>query len=67
MVLALLVGVCSLMGGIMAMTMIPGTPWLMIELPLYLVVAWLGGGLEERRRARIHPTLVEPASEDDGG
>jgi hypothetical protein len=25
--------------------------WMLIELPLYLVVAWLAGRMEERRRA----------------
>lgn len=45
MVLAMIIGVLSLLGGIMAMTMYEAPPWMMIELPLYLVVAWLGGKL----------------------
>ena len=56
MALALVIGVISLAGGIMAMTMIPGPPWLMIELPLYLVVAWWAGRMELRRRAALNPS-----------
>ena len=43
MMLAMIVGTVSLLGGVMAMTMIDGPAWLVIELPLYLVVAWLAG------------------------
>ena len=49
--LAMTVGVISLAGGIMAMTMIDGPDWLAIELPLYLLVAWAAGKLEQRRLA----------------
>jgi len=41
--LAMIVGTVSLICGIMAMTMIDGPDWLVIELPLYLVVAWIAG------------------------
>ncbi len=41
--LAMIVGTVSLIGGVMAMSMIDGPDWLVIELPLYLVVAWLAG------------------------
>jgi len=41
----------SLAGGIMNMMSIDGPAWLMVELPLYLVVAWAAGTLEVRRRA----------------
>ena len=51
MLLAMIVGGLSLAGGIVAMFMIDGPVWLMIELPLYLVVAWLAGRLEQKRRA----------------
>ena len=45
--LALSVGVVSLIGGVLAMGMIDGPDWLVVELPLYLVVAWLAGSLVE--------------------
>ena len=48
-----IVGVLSLVGGIMAMTMFKGPDWMMIELPLYLVVAWAAGRMVEGRRARL--------------
>ncbi len=51
MLLALIVGVLSLAGGIMNMLMIEGPTWMYIELPLYLVVAWLAGRMEVGRRA----------------
>ena len=51
-ILAITIGVLSLLGGIAAMVMIPGPAWLVIELPLYLAVAWGAGRLEENRRAR---------------
>ncbi len=49
--LAMIVGVAALAGGIMNMMTIKGPDWMFIELPLYLVVAWLAGRLEQRRRA----------------
>jgi nitrate/nitrite transporter NarK len=51
MLLAMIIGVLSLAGGIMAMMMIAGPAWMAIELPLYLVVAWFAGRLEEKRRS----------------
>jgi MFS family permease len=51
MLLAMIVGLLSLAGGIMAMMMIDGPDWMAVELPLYLVVAWFAGRLEEKRRA----------------
>ena len=51
MLLAMIVGVLSLAGGIVAMTMIEGPGWMIVELPLYLVVAWFAGKLEQGRRA----------------
>ncbi|MGB0590003.1 MAG: hypothetical protein ACPGU1_10025 [Myxococcota bacterium] len=47
---ALLIGVISLIGGIIAMTMFDGPAWLAIELPLYIAFAWAAGRLETRRR-----------------
>jgi len=51
MLLAMTVGVISLAGGIMNMMTIKGPTWMYIELPLYLVVAWLAGRMEIRRQA----------------
>lgn len=51
MLLAMVVGVASLVGGWVMMTSIDGPAWLVIELPLYLVVAWLAGRMEVSRRA----------------
>ena len=43
MTLAMIVGTVALIGEIIAMFMIDGSGWLVIELPLYLVVAWAAG------------------------
>jgi hypothetical protein len=51
MLLAMIVGVLWLVGGIAAMMMIEGPTWMVVELPLYLVVAWITGRLEQRRQA----------------
>ena len=51
--LAMIVGVLSLAGGIMAMMMIKGPAWMVVELPLYLVVAWLAGRMEQLRRSAL--------------
>ncbi|MBT6176907.1 MAG: hypothetical protein HOI23_06635 [Deltaproteobacteria bacterium] len=48
--LALFIGALSLAGGIAAMSMIEGPAWLIVELPLYIAVAWVAGRLEEGRR-----------------
>lgn len=50
--LALIVGVFSLVGGILnMMTITEGPGWMIVELPLYLVVAWLAGRMVAKRRA----------------
>ena len=41
----------ALAGGIMNMMTIKGPDWMFIELPLYLVVAWLAGRLVAKRQA----------------
>ncbi|MAE46564.1 MAG: hypothetical protein CMJ86_06670 [Planctomycetes bacterium] len=51
MLLAMTVGLASLAGGIMAMMSIDGPTWMIVEMPLYLVVAWLAGRMEVQRRA----------------
>jgi MFS family permease len=52
MLLAMIVGLASLAGGVMSMMTIKGPAWLIIELPLYLVVAWLAGRLEGNRSSQ---------------
>ena len=51
MLLAMIVGAVSLAGGVMMMARVKGPAWMAIELPLYLVVAWLAGNIEQKRRA----------------
>jgi hypothetical protein len=46
--LALVVGVFALVGGVAALLMYDGPAWMVVELPLYLVVAWAGGRLGRR-------------------
>lgn len=53
MLLAMIVGLFALAGGIMNMMTIRGPDWMFIELPLYLVVAWQAGRMEVNRRAAL--------------
>lgn len=53
MVLAMIVGVLSLAGGVYNLINLDGPKWLAIELPLYLVLAWLAGRIEVKRRAGL--------------
>lgn len=50
MLLAMIVGVLTLVGGIMNWMTVDGPTWMMIEIPLYLVVAWLAGRMVQRKR-----------------
>ena len=50
-VLAMIVGVFALAGGIAMMIIIDSPAWMMIELPLYLALAWGAGTFELKRRA----------------
>jgi len=52
-VLALIIGVLSLVGGVMNMMQIDHPAWMYVELPLYLVVAWVAGSMETKRRAAV--------------
>ncbi len=61
MLLAMIVGAGSLVGGVMMMTMVKGPAWMAIELPLYLVVAWIAGRMEQKRRAAADGPATEPA------
>ena len=38
-----------MLGGIAALKMFEGPGWMVIEVPLYLVVAWAGGRLVAKR------------------
>ena len=51
MMLAMIVGVLSLAGGIANALMLSAPVWTWIEMPFYLVVAWLAGRMELARRA----------------
>jgi nitrate/nitrite transporter NarK len=55
MLLSMVVGVLSLVGGILNMMTVEGPAWMVVELPLYLVVAWLAGRIEVERRAAAPP------------
>ena len=45
MVVAMIIGVLSLIGGYINMQSIPLPTWMWIEMPLYLVAAWLAASL----------------------
>ena len=51
MMLAMIVGVLSLAGGIANAAMLSAPVWTWIEMPFYPVVAWLAGRMELARRA----------------
>mgnify|MGYP006129116799 CR=1 FL=1 len=48
--LAMIVGVASLAGGVINMMSIQGPTWMYVELPLYLVLAWYAGRLAVQAR-----------------
>ena len=50
--LAMIVGIASLVGGVMNMMTIRGPAWLFIELPLYPLVALLAGRAVQASRER---------------
>jgi len=52
MLLAMIIGVLSLIGGVMNMLSIPGPIWMWAEMPLYILLAGLAGWLELKRRDR---------------
>ena len=49
--LAMIVGVLTMLGGIYNLTQVDHPAWLYVEIPLYLVVAWFAGRIEQKRRA----------------
>ena len=52
MAVALIVGGLSLAGGVANMMMMPLPWWMWMEIPLYLVVAWIAGNLVLQCRAK---------------
>jgi len=52
MLLAMIVGVLSLIGGIFNALSLELPAWMWIEMPLYLVVAWTAGRIAVRQRLR---------------
>lgn len=53
MTLALIVGVITLVGGVLNAISLSSPAWTWIEMPLYLVAAWFAGRIEVDRRARL--------------
>lgn len=51
MTLAMIVGVISLVGGIINAISLSSPAWTWIEMPLYLLAAWFAGRIEVTRRA----------------
>ncbi len=50
MLLAMIVGVLTLIGGILNFMQLPAPLWMYVEIPLYLVVAYGAGTIEVQRR-----------------
>ena len=50
---AMIVGVLSLMAGIGNAVMIGVPLWMWIEMPFYLILAWVAGNIEVKRRAAL--------------
>ena len=50
MMVAMIVGGLSLVGGIMNFMMLPLPMWMLIEMPLYLIVAWWAGNIAMKKR-----------------
>ena len=53
MVLAMIVGVLSLVGGIMNALSMEIPTWMWLEMPFYLVLAWAAGNIEVKRRTAL--------------
>ncbi|MBC8201836.1 MAG: hypothetical protein H8E86_07280 [Planctomycetes bacterium] len=50
-IVAIAVGGVTLFGGIIIMMIIPAPVWFWVELPLYLVVAWLAEKIVMKQRS----------------
>ena len=51
--LAMIIGVGSLLGGIYNAMSLEIPTWMWIEMPFYLVLAWVAGNIEVKRRAAL--------------
>ena len=51
--LAMIIGVGSLLGGIYNAVSLEIPTWMWIEMPFYLVFAWMAGNIEVKRRAAL--------------
>ena len=51
--LAMIIGVGSLLGGIYNAMSLEIPTWMWIEMPFYLVFAWMAGNIEVKRRAAL--------------
>ena len=56
MVVAMIVGVFTLIGGVLNMMMIPNPAWMWIEMPLYLLAAYLAARIILARRSAAPET-----------
>eukprot|EP00041_Stephanoeca_diplocostata_P005193 m.57840 g.57840 ORF g.57840 m.57840 type:complete len:141 (-) comp15624_c0_seq2:123-545(-) len=52
MTVALVIGFLSLIGGLINMQTVQGPTWLYIEIPLYIVVAYIAGSTETQSREK---------------
>lgn len=57
MLLALLVGALTMLGGVVNLVSLPAPAWMWVEVPLYLLVAAAAGRLETARRAALPAPL----------
>lgn len=51
MMMAMIVGVITLLGGLYNMLSLPLPAWMWVEMPLYLLLAWAAAQIELKRRA----------------
>ncbi len=51
--LAMGIGGLSMIGGILNLNQIPHPDWMWGELPFYLLLAWVAGNMEVKRRAEL--------------
>jgi len=51
--MAMVIGGLSMIGGILNLNQIPHPGWMWGELPFYLLLAWVAGNIEVKRRAAL--------------
>ncbi|MBB48063.1 MAG: hypothetical protein CMJ33_05885 [Phycisphaerae bacterium] len=56
--MALVIGVLSLIGGVINLIDLPHPPWMWLELPCYLLTAWYAASLAMRVRSRSVTTVA---------